>query len=279
MAVRDAQGRAIRFMISTVDITDLKRAEEALRASEQRFRTFVDHATDAFFLQADDGVILDVNRQACQSLGYTRDELIGMTPLEFDPDFTPAMMEEMRRRGDAGEMVAFESRHRRKDGTVFPVEVRGRWFWEGGRRFIVSLARDITERKRLEAELRQAKDRLDLAIRGSNVGIWEVDMPDGDLRHGTQDLDQRLGAARPRAARGSTARSSSRWISCIPTTRTASCARSTPTSMARRRSTRSSIASATGTGPTAGCSPGGRPSAIRPVSRSDSSAAASTSPS
>ncbi len=183
-AVRDAEGRAIRCMFSAVDITDLKRAEEGLRASEQRFRTFVDHATDAFFLQAYEGVILDVNRQACQGLGYTRDELIGMTPLEFDPDFTPAMMEEMRRRGDAGEEVAFESRHRRKDGTVFPVEIRGGWFREGGRQFIVSLARDITERKRLEAELRRAKDRLDLAIRGSNVGIWEIDMPDGDIAKG-----------------------------------------------------------------------------------------------
>ncbi len=171
-------------MISIVNITDLKQVEEALRTSEQRFRTFVDHATDAFFLQSDEGVILDVNRQACQSLGYTRDELIGISPFEFDPDVTPAMLEEMEWRGDAGETVAFESRHRRKDGTVFPVEIRGRWFREGGRRFIVSLARDITERKRLEAELRQAKDRLDLAIRGSNVGIWEVDMPDGDYAKG-----------------------------------------------------------------------------------------------
>jgi PAS domain-containing protein len=55
-------------MVSVVDINDLKRAEEALRASEQRFRTFVDHATDAFFLQSYGGVILDVNRQACESL-------------------------------------------------------------------------------------------------------------------------------------------------------------------------------------------------------------------
>ena len=67
---------------------------------------------------------------------------------------------------------------------MFPVEVRGRWFWEGGRRFTVSLARDITERKRLEAELRQAKDRLDLAIRASNVGLWEVDMPNGEYARG-----------------------------------------------------------------------------------------------
>ena len=279
VAVRDAEGRAIRCMISTIDINELKRAEEALRASEQRFRTFVDHATDAFFLQADEGVILDVNRQACQSLGYTRDELIGMTPLEFDPDLTPAMMEEMRRRGDAGEEVALESRHRRKDGTVFPVEIRGRWFWEGGHRFIVSLARDITERKRLEAELRQARDRLDLAIRASNVGIWEVDMPDGVYANGTGtwiNVWEQLGLEPPEEDSPFVS-----WLDYLHPEDKDRLLRalSRLPRVARRRSTRSSIASATGTGPTAGCSPGGRPSAIRPVSRSDWWAAASTSPS
>ena len=184
IAVRDAGGKPLRFAGTRVDITDLKRIEEALRASEQRFRTFVDHATDAFFLHDDQLVVVDVNRQACLSLGYTRDELVGMTPLDFDPDVTPAMLEEFGRRLDAGEMLVVESRHRRKDGSVFPVEVRGRPFWEGGRRLTVALARDITERKRLETELWQANARLDLAIRGSNVGLWEVDMPDGDYATG-----------------------------------------------------------------------------------------------
>ena len=69
-----------------------------------------------------------------------------MTPPDFDPDVTPAVFEELSRQARGRGDGAFESRHRRKDGTVFPVEVRGRPFWEGGRRFIVSLARDITER-------------------------------------------------------------------------------------------------------------------------------------
>src|SRR5436305_3548218 len=102
-----------------LDITERKHAEEALRASEQRFRTFVDHATDAFFLQDDRGAILDVNRQACESLGYTRDELLGMTPADFDPDVTPADLDEVKGKLDTGATIAFESRHRRKDGTVF----------------------------------------------------------------------------------------------------------------------------------------------------------------
>src|SRR5271166_1416455 len=177
-AVRDAQGRSIRFLVTSIDITDLKRAEEALRASEQRFRTFVDHATDAFFLQDDQLVVMDVNRQACQSLGYTRDELVGMTPLDFDPDVTPALMEEMRRRDDAGEELAFESRHRRKDGTVFPVEVRGRPFWEGGRRLTVALARDITEHKRAEEALRESERRFRILAEALPHMVWTAE-PDG----------------------------------------------------------------------------------------------------
>ncbi|HEX4634166.1 MAG TPA: PAS domain S-box protein, partial [Gemmatimonadales bacterium] len=160
VAVRDAGGKPIRFVGSRTDITDLKRAEEALRASEQRFRTFVDHATDALFLQDDQLVVVDVNRQACLSLGYTRDELVGTTPLDFDPDVTPAVLEEFGRRLDTGEMLVFESRHRRKDGSVFPVEVRGRPFWEGGRRFTVALARDMTEHKRAEEALRESERRF-----------------------------------------------------------------------------------------------------------------------
>ena len=98
--------------------------------------------------------MLDVNRRACESLGYTRDELLGMTPFDFDPDLTPALVEDRVRKLNEGETIAFETRHRRKDGTIFPVEVRGKGFREGGRGFLVSLARDITERKRAEEKVR-----------------------------------------------------------------------------------------------------------------------------
>src|SRR5262249_9621512 len=69
VVARNTQGTPIRFVGSGVDITDARRAEERLRASEQRFRTFVEHATDAFVLYDERGVILDVNRQMCENLG------------------------------------------------------------------------------------------------------------------------------------------------------------------------------------------------------------------
>jgi PAS domain S-box-containing protein len=135
----------------------------------------VDHATDAFFLHGNQGVILDVNRQACQSLGYSRDELVGKTPLDFDPDLTPAMIEEITRELDSREMFTFESRHRRKNGSVFPVEVRIRAFEEGGHRFSVSLARDITEREHAVEALRESEERFRGTFENAAVGIAHVD--------------------------------------------------------------------------------------------------------
>ncbi|MCB0168260.1 MAG: PAS domain S-box protein [Anaerolineae bacterium] len=152
------------------DITERRRAEDELRASEARFRTFVDHATDAFFLHGDQGIILDVNRQACESLGYTREELIGMSPYNFDPGANPAFHEQLRIRMNAGEVVEFESTHRRKDGTVFPVEVRIRPFWQGDRQLRLSLARDITERKKLEAENKQLTAQFYHAQKMESIG-------------------------------------------------------------------------------------------------------------
>ncbi|HEV3299877.1 MAG TPA: PAS domain S-box protein, partial [Planctomycetaceae bacterium] len=174
IALRDREGKPVRFIGSFVDISDRKRAEEALRESERRFRTFVDHATDAFFLFDSENVVLDVNRQACESLGYTREELIGMTPLDFDADVTPGRVEEMKHTLDNGQLMTFESRHRRKDGTVFPVEVRGQVFWEGGRRFTVALARDNTERKRAEEALRESEERFRGTFENAAVGIAHV---------------------------------------------------------------------------------------------------------
>ena len=120
-------------------------------ASERRFRVFVDHAADAFFLhdQDDHARVLDVNRRASESLGYTRDELIGMTPSDFDPDFTPAQVGEVLHKIKTETTITFHSRHRRKDGTNFPVEIQAQGFQEGGRQFVVTLG--VTGRHRAEA--------------------------------------------------------------------------------------------------------------------------------
>ena len=137
-----------------------KHTEEELRESEARYLTFVDHATDAFMLHEQDGTVIDVNPQACNNLGYSRDELIGMTPIEFDPNASSDLLESINEQLNRGEIVTFESRHRRKDGSAFPVEVRVRPFWHGDRRLNISVVRDISDRKRAEEAVRRSEREL-----------------------------------------------------------------------------------------------------------------------
>jgi PAS domain S-box-containing protein len=146
-----------------------------LRANEARFRSFVDHATDGFFLFDEHEALIDVNRQACESLGYSREEMIGMRPRDFDAALDQASIARIGERVASGETVTFETQHRCKDGTVFPVEVRARQFQRGAHRFRLSLARDITERKRAEEVLRESEAKLEKAQRIANFGWWERD--------------------------------------------------------------------------------------------------------
>ncbi|HEY1554756.1 MAG TPA: PAS domain S-box protein [Kofleriaceae bacterium] len=173
--VRSEDGRPALVFGTIQDVTARRHVEERLVASEGLFRAVVDHATDAMFLHDHGGRVLDVNRQACESLGYTRDELLGMSPADFDPDATPELMARLGPRMRSGEVVAFDTRHRRKDGSSFPVEIRVRHFPLGERELGVALVRDISERKRVEQELRASEERFrELAETIAEV-FWVID--------------------------------------------------------------------------------------------------------
>ncbi|HUP09828.1 MAG TPA: AAA family ATPase, partial [Caldimonas sp.] len=183
---RDESGLPKRFFGMVQDITELRQAEEDRRASEARFRTLVEFAADAFFLQDEDGTLLDVNRQACAGLGYAREELIAMHVSDFDPGADETSRREIRERLAGGETVTFESRHRRKDGSEFPVEVRVRAFRQGGRMLRVSLARDISERKDAEAQRAHLEEELRRSQKMEAVGTLA-----GGIAH---DFNNILGA-------------------------------------------------------------------------------------
>jgi PAS domain S-box-containing protein len=191
------------------DVAERKRAEEELRASEARFRMFVDHATDAFFLIDEHQRVVDVNRQACESLGYPREQLIGMHPRDFDAGLDAAAIARLGERASAGETLTFETLHRRKDGTVFPVEIRVRSFREGDKHFHVALARDITERKLAEQTLRSKENELQLA-RTELARIARVTML-GELTASiAHEVNQPLGAIVANAG------ACARWLSAKP---------------------------------------------------------------
>ena|GEM_PF-6008510 len=180
--VRAPDGTPLKMVGTVQDVTDRRLAEEKLRASEERYRIFVDHVADAMFLHRADGTVLDVNQQACDSLGYAREELIGRLPHHFDPDISREQLAEVHAKLDAGESITVESRHLRKDGSTFPVEVRIRPFWDDGERLSVSLAHDISLRKKREQALQASEQRF-RELADAIPQIVFTARPDGGLNH------------------------------------------------------------------------------------------------
>ena len=117
----------------------------------ERDRAIIEHPAEALFVYDAGGRILDANRRACETLGYTREELLSLSMTDVEAILLPEGVAGLWRRLAAGEHVTTEGAQRRKDGTAFPVEIRVRLLGEvGGRRLALSTARDITEREASE---------------------------------------------------------------------------------------------------------------------------------
>jgi len=153
-----------------IDITESRRAEEALRESEERLRLLVENAGDAIYLADQTGKFLDVNPEACLQTGYSREELLAMRVQDLDVIETPEL-DAFVTPAKADEKACFETRHRRKDGSIFPVEVRGAFIKKDGQVLRLGFARDISERKNIEESLRFSQQRL--RIISENIYDWE----------------------------------------------------------------------------------------------------------
>lgn len=133
------------------DITQRMHAERALIESESRFRSVVENAVDPIFVHDYQGRLLDVNQVACEVLGYTREQLLGMTVREIDVHCDE---DAWTWHGlESGQSVTLETEYRRRDGSQFPVEVRFGLIEVAGARHVLAFSRDITERKLAESRL------------------------------------------------------------------------------------------------------------------------------
>ncbi|MGV8110353.1 MAG: PAS domain S-box protein [Methanospirillum sp.] len=156
-AIRDEQGKILKSNSILQDITERKRAEEALRESEERFRQLFNNASDAIILheikaEGRPGRILEVNDSACEMLGYTREEFVSLEVSNLNTPESNALIPTIAPSLLKNHHLTFECTHQRKNGSIVPVEVATHLFHLHDQEVILAICRDITERKHSEKE-------------------------------------------------------------------------------------------------------------------------------
>ena len=150
-------GKVVGRVWSFLDITERKQVEETL----QMMRFSVDHAGESIFWIGRDGKILYVNDAACVERGYSSKEMFGMKIFDLDPDYPSEIweshFEDLKRQG----AITLETRHRTKNGRVYPIEVNANYVHIGGHEFNFCFLHDISKRKQMEAELIRSNGELE----------------------------------------------------------------------------------------------------------------------
>jgi len=141
------------YIVAVVrDISERKRSEAALQESEEKYRNLFHQSSDGIVLYDLSGRILDVNEKSLQLLGYSRSELLDMNIFELHPASFRERSEAVLDRIKREKQINFEGEFLTKQGSVFPAEVSCNLFTLGGREVIQGIVRDISERKKMEAE-------------------------------------------------------------------------------------------------------------------------------
>ncbi|MBI5373590.1 MAG: PAS domain S-box protein [Sphingobacteriales bacterium] len=177
--VPGADGETQQLLIEGRLITEIKKAENEVKESEAKYRAFFEYSMDGILLTSADGEILAANPAACRMFGMSVEELIraGRNGI-VDP--ADKRIEDLFGEGPQKGNLNGELNFIRKDQTKFPGEFSSAVFMDGyGRERISLIIRDVTERKRIEAEIRQSNKRFEMISRTTRDAIWEWDLLTG----------------------------------------------------------------------------------------------------
>jgi PAS domain S-box-containing protein len=186
----DEEGRVQGFVIHVIDIEEIKRNEEALRASEEKYRRILETANEGIVIGSLDGKIRFVNQKLADMLGYSKDELLGQRGLNFIVEAQKAEVLETREKLLKGGQDTREFKFRRKDGSELWTLCSSSQFKDQDGSFFGYLAMhvDITERKRMEKALRENESKLRGILNSVQESIWLFDAEGTVLQANTTAL-------------------------------------------------------------------------------------------
>lgn len=184
------EGQVNGFYVFVTDITERKQAEEVLA----RYQLLSERARDIILYIGPDARIIEANGAAVAAYGYDRATLLGMHIHDLRDPATIVTVAMQIAQADSGGIL-FETNHRRKDGTTFPVEVSSIGADISGERVLLSIIRDITERKQAEVDLRESEERFRATFDQAAVGMAQIS-PDGHYVRVNERLCEILGYSR-----------------------------------------------------------------------------------
>ena len=160
----------VRRLCIVRDVTEGRHAKRA----ESRYQSLLQNSRDKVIFFTPDGRILECNDLATRAYGYSRDELLKMRVSDLrDPATEQEVGRQLARANEHG--LHFETSHRRRDGTCFPVEVHSRGVMLGGERVLVSVIRDISDERKARAVLRSVEQRLRLMLEDAPLAVVVLD--------------------------------------------------------------------------------------------------------
>ncbi|MEZ5292356.1 MAG: PAS domain S-box protein [Vicinamibacterales bacterium] len=160
-------------------LDERQRALDLLTASEGRYRALFDHAPDGILIADGGNHVRDANPGVCRMLGYTRDELVGMSTSRLVTADQRPHVAEVQAAVAAGEVYHREWRLERRDGSVFEADVITTAMPDGHR---LAMVRDVTERNRAVEAVLAAEERMRFALESAGLGVWELDLRTGEVR-------------------------------------------------------------------------------------------------
>lgn len=190
LAEQDFAGSMADMVAIAFEASERKRTEEALKESEERFRTIFDNVKDAIFVETLDGWILDANKAAYDMLGYTREELTSKRVGDIVPAEKAALLPEMIQAKTVKEGVYIETEELRKNGERIPVDISNTLVEIGGEKRIVAIVRDISERMKAEEELKRTRDELESTAGGLKRAKELIGLQSRELDEKSKELLQ-----------------------------------------------------------------------------------------